>query len=146
MICFGPIRCVLIRLGKPDDAGGQRLIARFDPLFPSKRPELDALLARLLIFLEAPSAAAKIVAALRAAPTQEEQIDLAVALRSLKTGWTLPCARNISAGSSARELSGGNTFASSLRRAKNEAVEICPTTEKAALKPILEARAAEISA
>ena len=79
---------VFIRLGKPDDAARQQLIAKFDPLFPTKKSELDALLARLLIYLEAPSAAAKVVGALRTAPTQEEQIDYAVALRSLKSGWT----------------------------------------------------------
>jgi len=132
---------VFIRLGKPDEAARQRLIAKFDPLFSTKKPEVDALLARLLIYLEAPSAATKVVAALRAAPTQEEQIDYAVALRSLKNGWT-PALREeyFRWFIAAENYRGGNTFASSLRRAKANAVELLSEEERAALKPILEAR------
>jgi putative heme-binding domain-containing protein len=130
----------LIRLGSLDESQRQRLIGRFDPLFPSKKTELDELLARLLIYLQAPSAAPKIIAALRAAPTQEEQVDYAVALRTLKTGWT-PALREeyfrwfIGAGN----FRGGNTFASSLRRAKTDAVETLSAEEKTMLKPILDA-------
>jgi hypothetical protein len=62
----------LIRLDRPDETQRQRLIAKFDALFPSNKMELDALLGRLLIYLEAPSAATKVVAALLTAPTREE--------------------------------------------------------------------------
>jgi putative heme-binding domain-containing protein len=137
---------VFIRLDKPDEAAQQRLIARFDPLFPTKKPELDALLVRLLVFLEAPNAATKGVAALRAAPTQEEQIDLAVALRSLKTGWTMPLREEYFRWFIAAEnYRGGNTFASSLRRAKSDAVDLLGEADKTALKPILEAHAPRTS-
>ena len=137
---------LLIRLGKPDDAGRQDLIARLDPLFPARRPELDALLARLLIFLEAPSAAAKTVAALGAAPTQEEQVDLAVALRSLKTGWTTPLREEYFRWFiKAESYRGGNTFASALRRAKSDAVGLLSDAERTTLNPILEARAPRTS-
>lgn len=132
---------VFIRLGHPKDADRQRLIAKLDPLFPSRKPEVDALLARLLIFLEAPSAAAKVVAALGAAPTQEEQIDYAVALRSLETGWTTPLREEYFHWFlKAENYRGGNTFASSLRRAKNNAVQLLSDAERNALQPILEAR------
>ncbi len=133
---------VFIRLGQPDEATRSQLNAKFEPLFPAKRPELDALLARLLIYLEAPSAAAKVVAVLRDAPTQEEQIDFAVALRSLKTGWT-PALREeyFRWFIKAEGYRGGNTFASSIRRARDNAVGLLSAEEKASLKPILEARA-----
>ena len=130
----------LIRLGSLDEIQRQHLIVKFDPLFPSNETELDELLARLLIFLEAPNAAAKTIAALRRAPTQEEQVDYAVVLRTLKTGWT-PTLREdyfrwfIGAGN----FRGGNTFASSLRRAKDDAVKNLSAEMKATLKPILEA-------
>lgn len=133
---------VFTRLGKPEDAARQQLIAKLDPLFPTKRPETDALLARLLIYLEAPTAATKVIGALRAAPTQEEQVDLAVALRSLKSGWTPPLREEYFRWfSKAEGYRGGNTFASSLRRAKNEAIELLSEADKTALKPILEAKA-----
>jgi putative heme-binding domain-containing protein len=132
----------LIRLGKPDDAQRQRLIAKFDPLFPAKKTELDELLARLLIYLQAPSAAQKVVAAIRAAPTQEEQVDYAVALRSLKTGWTPALHQEYFRWFvTAESFRGGNTFESSLRDAKKDAVQNLSADEKAALKPILEAHA-----
>jgi putative heme-binding domain-containing protein len=132
----------LIRLGRLDEAQRQRLIAKFDPLFPAKKTELDELLARLLIYLQAPSAAPKVVAALRAAPTQEEQVDYAVALRALKTGWT-PALREeyFRWFVTAQAFRGGNTFDSSLRKAKEDAVANLSDAEKSLLKPILEAHA-----
>src|SRR5206468_7534981 len=132
----------LIRLRRLDESQRQRLIAKFDPLFPAKKTELDELLARLLIYLEAPTAAPKVVAALRAAPTQEEQVDYAVAVRALKTGWT-PALREeyFRWFVTAESFRGGNTFDSSLRRAKKDAVENLSAAEKSALKPILEAHA-----
>ncbi len=131
---------VFTRLGRPDDERA-RLIARFDPLFPAKTRELNTLLAQLLVCLEAPSAAAKIVAALRDAPTQEEQIDYAVALRLLKTGWTMTLREEYFRWFvKAQGYRGGNTFAGSLRSAKANAVASLSDEEKAALKPVLEAR------
>jgi putative heme-binding domain-containing protein len=138
---------VFIRLGQPDDATRERLNAKLDSLFPSHSRELDALLAQLLIYLEAPSAATKVVAALRVAPTQEEQIDYAVALRSLKTGWTMPLREEYFRWFTTKATSyrGGNTFAGSLRTAKNHAVGLLTEDEQAALKPILEARVTQQS-
>jgi putative heme-binding domain-containing protein len=129
------------RLGRPDDAACAKLAARLDPLFPSKSRDLDVLLASLLIYLEAPNAAAKVVAALGGALTQEEQIEYAVALRALKTGWTMPLREEYFRWFvKAQSYRGGNTFASSLRRAKEQAAALLSDEEKAALRPILEAR------
>ena len=130
----------LIRLGQLEEPERQGLIAKIDPLFPAKRTEVDELLARLLIYLEAPSAAPKVVVALRTAPTQEEQVDYAIALRDLKTGWTRPLREEYFRWFvTAENFRGGNTFASSLRHAKKDAVENLKEDEKTALKPILEA-------
>lgn len=130
----------LIRLDRPEQEQRSRLIAKFDALFPAHKTELDELLAQLLIYLEAPSAAPKVVAALRSAPTREEQVDYAVALRTLKTGWT-PALREeyFRWFVTSESFRGGNTFASSLRQAKKDAVDNLPEDQKAVLKPILEA-------
>ena len=129
------------RLGRPDDEARLGVIARLDPLFPSRSREQNALLARLLIHLEAPGAAAKIVAALREAPTQEEQIEYAVALRVLKSGWTPQLREEYFRWFvKAQAYRGGNTFASSLRRAKEGAVALLSADEKRALQPIIDAR------
>jgi putative heme-binding domain-containing protein len=110
-------------------------------LFPTRNPDADVLLAQLIIYLEAPTAATKVVAALNAALTQEEQIDYAVALRSLRTGWTAPLREQYFRWFiKAEAYRGGNTFASSLRRAKANAVESLGESDREALKPILEAK------
>ena len=57
-----------IRLGRPDEQACRRLIAKFDPLFPARAVEVDLLLAEILAYLQAPTAAAKIMAALREGP------------------------------------------------------------------------------
>src|SRR5581483_10815038 len=130
----------LIRLGQLEPPQRESLIAKLDPLFPAKKTELDELLARLLIYLEAPDAAAKVVAAMRAAPTQEERVDYSVALRSLKTGWTPSLHEEYFRWFvTAENFRGGNTFASSLQRAKKDAIENLSEEEKTALKPVLEA-------
>jgi putative heme-binding domain-containing protein len=135
-----------VRLGRPEDPARERLAAKFDALFPAKDRQIDAELAQMLVYLDAPSAASKIVAALQVAPTQEEQVDYAVDLRSLKTGWTMPLREQYFRWfQTAVNFRGGNTFASSLRTAKNNAVALLSDEEKTALKPILEAKVTQKS-
>jgi hypothetical protein len=59
---------VFIRLGTPDEATRQRLIAKFDPLLPSMQRELNWELSDMLAYLDAPSVPAKLMALLRNAP------------------------------------------------------------------------------
>lgn len=130
-----------IRLGAPDDATRQKLVAKFDPLFPAHQRDVDNLLAQLLAYLEAPSAPAKIVAALRTAPTQEEQIDYVSSLRVVKSGWT-PALREeyFRWFQKATGYRGGNTFASSLQSMKKQAVDVLTPAEKESLSSILNAK------
>jgi len=58
-----------IRLGPPDGETAARLIARFDPHLPASNRELNWELAEMLVYLEAPSAASKVMALLRDAPS-----------------------------------------------------------------------------
>jgi hypothetical protein len=58
------------RLGRPDDATRARLTAKFEPLFPATRRDLNAELAQMLVYLESPNAAAKIAPVMFKAPTQ----------------------------------------------------------------------------
>ncbi len=68
---------VLNRFGRPDDATVARLIQRLDPHYPAATRELNTELAQVLVYLQAPAAAAKTVALLEQAPTQQEQIEYA---------------------------------------------------------------------
>jgi putative heme-binding domain-containing protein len=129
------------RLGKPDDATRSRLAAKFEPLFPSTRRDLNAELAQMLVFLESPNAATKIAPVMFKAPTQEEQMDYARALRNLKTGWT-PALRTayFEWFLKAASFRGGASLAGFLRDIKNDAVATLSDSEKTALKPVLNAK------
>ncbi len=133
-----------IRLGKPDEEATRRLVAKFTPIFPVKTVEADLSLAEILAYLQAPEAASKIMRALRDAPTQEEKIQYALILRGLKTGWTGALREEyfrwfVTEGAAYR---GGNTFASSLRTIKAQAIESLSEQERTALKSILDAQPA----
>ena len=132
---------VFTRLGSPDDAARQSLIAKFDPLFPAKARELNAELANMLVYLEAPSASTKLIALLDKAPTQEEQMDIARAARVLKTGWSME-QRQAYFGwfLKAASFRGGNSLRGFLRDMKNDAVTNLTSTELASLKPVLDAK------
>jgi hypothetical protein len=58
-----------IRMGAPDEATRQRLIAKFDPYLPSTQREMNWELGEMLAYLQAPSAPAKLMALLRTAPS-----------------------------------------------------------------------------
>jgi len=129
------------RLGPPDSTAKQRLIEKFEPLFPSPARELNAELAPMLVYLEAPSSATKLVAALRSAPTQEEQMDLARALRVLKSGWSQSLREEYFRWFlKAANFKGGASLAGFLRDMKADAVATLSESEKMALKEILQAK------
>lgn len=134
------------RLGKPDEAARQALIKKFDPLYPATSRELNSELAQMLVYLEAPSAATRLVGALRTAPTQEEQIDLARALRVLKTGWTAPLQQEYFRWfHKAVNFRGGASLNGFLRDIRNDAVANLSESDKNQLKEILEAKPQRVS-
>jgi putative heme-binding domain-containing protein len=128
------------RMGPPDEAARARLVKRLDPLFPARGRELNAELCPLLVYLEAPDIAAKGLRALIEAPTQEEQLDYARALRALKTGWT-PAQRKeyFTWYRKAANFKGGASLRGFLREMKDDAIATLTPKEKAELKPILDA-------
>jgi putative heme-binding domain-containing protein len=128
------------RLGPPREDLRQRLIARFDPLFPAATRDLNIQLTNVLVYLQSPGMAAKGMAALRAAGTQEEQIEYALALRALKTGWTIPLREQYFRWfvTTAAAYRGGNTFARALTTIRSEAISQLSDREQIALKTVLE--------
>lgn len=82
------VEIVLHRFGNPDDATVAAIIAKLDPAYPADNFELNWLLTETLAYLQAPNTAAKGMALIAAAESQEPQIEYARSLRFLKTGWT----------------------------------------------------------
>jgi len=79
---------ILNRFGRPDDSVVEKLIERFDPLFPSDSADLNWLLCETLAWLQSPTVAEKAMTLIHTAPTQEEQMQYARSIRLLNTGWT----------------------------------------------------------
>ncbi len=130
---------VFTRLGPPDESTRQRLGSKFESFFPAKQREVNAELAPMLAYLQTPNAAPRLVAMLRTAPTQEEQMDMARALRVVKTGWT-PSLREeyFRWFLKAANFKGGASLGGFLRDIKADAVATLSPDEKMTLKPVLE--------
>jgi putative heme-binding domain-containing protein len=134
---------VFNRLGWPDRATRARLIQRFDPLYPARGRELNAELCQLLIYLEAPGIAAKTLRLMDEAPTQEEQLEYARALRALQTGWAPAHHQAYFAWyTKAANFKGGASLQGFLRLMKADALATLTAKERESLRPVFEAKAA----
>ena len=131
----------MIRMGRPDVETADALIAKFDPHYPAKSRDMNAELAKLLIYLEAPSAATKTMALLKKALTQEEQTHYALFLRELKKGWTMDQRKDYFRWYlKAANFKGGHSYQKFIINIKRDAVAKLSPSEKLALKKILNAK------
>ena len=76
------------RFGPPDEDTAGHIIEALDNSYPAKGRELNVEICNLLVYLKSPTVAAKTLPLIEKAPTQEEQIEFARALRTLSVGWT----------------------------------------------------------
>ncbi len=131
---------VFTRLGDPSETTRRSLLTRFDPLFPAGQRDVNIQLANLLVFLQSPTVAAKAMTVFRNSNTQEEQIDYALALRLLKSGWTTPLREEYFRwfATTAASYRGGNTFDRALATIKSDAVSNLTATERVALKSVID--------
>lgn len=131
-----------LRIGPPDRTEELEPLRQLvNSAFPAKSRELNSEIAQLMVYLQHPEAAGKIVQLLVDAPTQEEQIDFARTLRHLRTGWT-PELRKAYFEWFVRAQSyrGGASFQIFVNNIKAEAMRNLSDEEKVALKPTLEAK------
>lgn len=130
----------LNRFGPPTADEAKAIVAKFDPTFPDKGRIVNAELCQLMIYLEAPSAAAKTMKLLMDSPTQEEQLEFVRALRALKTGWTPDLRKDYFTWFiRARAYRGGNSFQNFLKLIKADALATLTPAEVTALNPIINA-------
>jgi putative heme-binding domain-containing protein len=130
------------RLGRTDEVGRARVLALFEPCFPTKNPEVNADLCQLLVYLEAPSVAGKALKLIGKAPSQEEQMEYVKSLRNLKTGWTLAQRKDYFAWfQKAAGYRGGLRFQQYVQEIRRDALATLSAAEKEALPPILAAKA-----
>jgi putative heme-binding domain-containing protein len=133
-----------MRMGKPDDETGKKVAGRFLPHYPAKTRELNSELSKLLVYLQAPEAAPRTMELLNKAPTQEEQLDYALALRNLRAGWTPELREKYFRWFlKAAHYHGGASFDGFVANIKFDAITTLSRAERAALQPILEAKPPE---
>ncbi|MEX2168720.1 MAG: family 16 glycoside hydrolase [Pirellulales bacterium] len=132
----------LYRLGPPDEPSRQRLIERFDAIYPATDTNANVMLTELLCYLQAPSAAEKGIKLLSAATTQEEQLDLAHSLRFLESGWTPETRRAFFDWIyRAQGYKGGNNFTMFIGEIKTDALARLPESDRLALQELIDAPA-----
>ncbi|MAS94063.1 MAG: heme-binding protein [Verrucomicrobiales bacterium] len=82
------IEIALVRFGDPDEDTINSLVEKLNPVYPADSFEENWLLTETLAYLQAPEAAAKGMALIASAESQEPQMEYARSLRFLKKGWT----------------------------------------------------------
>jgi putative heme-binding domain-containing protein len=134
----------LYRLGPPDEAARNNLIARLDAFFPANDSRLNVMLTELLCYLQAPSAAAKGMKLLASSPAQEEQINLVKSLRFLKTGWTTELHRELFQWFlRAQAYRGGNNFPTFLQELRSDCLANTSDTDRKVLDKLINAKIAK---
>jgi len=129
------------RMGPGSESLRNDLAAKLSARVPAKSHEVNIELIQLLCYLQCPDAAAKGIALLKEAPSQEEQMAYAKSLRHLKTGWTRPLRRDFFAWfSRAAGYKGGASFALFVQDMKKTALSNTPEKEKKALLKVIEAK------
>ncbi len=130
------------RFGAPTDDERKAWLAKFQPAFPTGQRFVDGELLQVFVFLQDDKAAAKGVKLLADAPTQEEQMEYARALRVLTAGWTPETRESYFKWFvKAQTYKGGNSFGKFVAMMKADAEKTLTADEKVALKPILEMKA-----
>lgn len=82
------IQIVLHRFGDPEPVLIDAIVAKLDPSYPADSFQENWLLTETLAYLQDPNAAAKGMALIASAESQEPQMEYARSLRFLKAGWT----------------------------------------------------------
>jgi len=81
-VCF-------IRMGRPDRAAAEKVLARWEPLFPTTDARMNQSFCELLVYLESTNVVRKTIPLLASAATQEEKLHYLFTLRLVKSGWSL---------------------------------------------------------
>jgi len=130
---------LFIRTGPPNEEARGKIIDHLEAGFPTKSRVLNAEVAQMLCYLQAPNAAAKIIALLEKAPTQEEQLEYVKDLRVLKAGWTPELRKTyFSWFLKAASYKGGASFQGFVKNIRDEAVANLDAAAKAEVQPILD--------
>ncbi len=126
---------VFRRMGEAEPEWKVRASKRLDSFYPATSTEVNAELSKLISHLEVPGGVTKTMALLAKAPTQEEQIEYALGLRSVKSGWSLEQRKDyLQWFHKGMTYRGGNSFHKFLQNIRTDALKTFGDNEKSALK------------
>ena len=129
---------VFVRTGQPSADWKAHAGKRLDALYPAGNREVNAELCKLVCYLETPHGVSKTLALMAKAPTQEEQIEYALSLRMVKTGWTeKEHEEYFKWFHKAATYHGGNSFHGFLRNIRADAIKSLSKSDLAELKQVL---------
>jgi len=144
------VRTVQITLNRFDGASEEmagKLIADLDPVFPAKSFPLNWLLCETLAYLQSPDIAAKGIALLGDAVSQEEQLEYARSLRFVTVGWTKELrTAYLEWFLKAANYRGGSSFDKFIEFIRNDALATFSEAEKTELSELISKKPERISA
>lgn len=141
------LQIVLNRFGNPDEATIAAIISQLDPSFPADSFELNWLLCETLAYLQAPATAAKGMALIAAAESQEPQIEYARSLRHLKVGWTKELrTQQLEWFLKAANYNGGASFSKFIEFIRNDSLATFTDAEESDLATLIERKPVKKSA
>jgi putative heme-binding domain-containing protein len=141
------LEIVFNRFGRPEDAEAKAIATWLDARFPSQSFEENWLLCETLVYLQSPTVAAKALALIENAPTQEEQMEYARSLRMLKTGWTPQThTAYLEWFLKAANYKGGASFEKFIEFIRNDAIASLSEEEKTALAAVIQKKPEKKSA
>jgi putative heme-binding domain-containing protein len=141
------LQIVLNRFGNPDEATIAAIISQLDPSFPADSFELNWLLCETLAYLQAPATAAKGMALIAAAESQEPQIEYARSLRHLKVGWTKELrTQQLEWFLKAANYNGGASFSKFIEFIRNDSLATFTDAEESDLAALIERKPVKKSA
>lgn len=133
------IQIVLHRFSNSDEAMLAAMIAKLDSGYPADNFELNWLLTETLAYLQAPNTAAKGMALIAAAESQEPEMEYARSLRFLKTGWTKELrTQQLEWFLKAANYKGGASFDKFIEFIRNDSLSTFTEAEKTELAALIE--------
>lgn len=140
------LQIVLNRFDGPGDKG-DKLVAALDPVFPAESFPLNWLLCETLAYLQSPTVAAKGVALLGEAVSQEEQLEYARSLRFVETGWNKELrTAYLEWFLKAANYRGGASFDKFIEFIRNDALATFTEAERTELSELIERKPERVSA
>lgn len=125
------IQIVLNRFGDPAQEVLNTIVKELDASYPADSFEENWLLTETLAYLESPNTAAKAIALIEAAPSQEPQMEYARSIRFLKTGWTSDLRkRQLEWFLKAANYNGGASFTKFIEFIRNDSLATFTKLEK----------------